>query len=208
MIEALCPIAREIAVVVATDGRGKRVVYPVMEMVFNSGLNLVDYVQMPAFLGKQTRKQAEKIALQLVDSFACAGVFVVEMFVSTAGEIWINETAPRVHNSAHLTIEACNYSQFEQMWRLLAGMPPAEIKQYRPAAMVNLIGAEGHFGRALLTGLKEILNEEDIFVHWYGKAETRPGRKMGHVTVLAEDIAALPGKIALIKKHLRVISDE
>lgn len=208
VIEALCPVAREIAVVVATDGQGRHTVYPIIEMVFNPTLNLVDYVQMPALLGNQTRQKAENIALQLVSALDSAGIFAVEMFISTAGEIWINETAPRVHNSAHLTIEACNHSQFEQMWRLLAGMPPVKIRQYRPAAMVNLIGAEGCFGRPILAGLEQLLHDEDIYIHWYGKAETRPGRKMGHVTVLGEDLAALPEKIALIKQTLKVISDE
>ena len=125
VIETLCPIAHEIAVIVAADDDGKTVVYPVVEMIFDKVLNLVDYVQMPTFLNADIRKRAQALAVELVQAFGAAGLYAVEMFVTQSGEIWTNETAPRVHNSGHLTIEACANSQFEQMWRLLAGMPLA-----------------------------------------------------------------------------------
>ena len=205
VIETLCPIAHEIAVIVAADDDGKTVVYPVVEMIFDKVLNLVDYVQMPTFLNADIRKRAQALAVELVQAFGAAGLYAVEMFVTQSGEIWINETAPRVHNSGHLTIEACANSQFEQMWRLLAGMPLASVQQYRLAAMVNLIGAYGHSGPAVLEGLDEVLALDETFIHWYGKAETRPGRKMGHITVLADHEPALKAKIDKIRKAVRVV---
>ena len=206
VIETLCPIAHEIAVIVAADDDGKTIVYPVVEMIFDKVLNLVDYVQMPTFLNADIRKRAQALAVELVQAFGAAGLYAVEMFVTQSGEIWINETAPRVHNSGHLTIEACANSQFEQMWRLLAGMPLASVQQYRLAAMVNLIGAYGHSGPAVLEGLDEVLALDETFIHWYGKAETRPGRKMGHITVLADHEPALKAKIDKIRKAVRVVS--
>ena len=206
VIEALCPIAHEIAVIVAADGAGNTVAYPVAEMVFDNVLNLVDYVQMPSFLNAKVRDKAQQLAQQLVQAFAAPGLYAVEMFVTKDGDIWINETAPRVHNSGHLTIEACANSQFEQMWRLLANMPLGSVQQYRPAAMINLIGAYGHSGPALLEGLDAVLALDETYIHWYGKAETRPGRKMGHITVLADHEPALKAKIDKIRKAVRVIS--
>ena len=206
VIETLCPIAHEIAVIVAADGDGGTVAYPVVEMVFDNVLNLVDYVQMPSFLSAKVRDKAQQLAQQLVQAFAAPGLYAVEMFVTKDGDIWINETAPRVHNSGHLTIEACANSQFEQMWRLLAGMPLGSAQQYRPAAMINLIGAYGHSGPALLEGLDEVLALDETYIHWYGKAETRPGRKMGHITVLADHEPALKAKIDKIRKAVRVVS--
>ena len=206
VIETLCPIAHEIAVIVAADGDGGTVAYPVVEMVFDNVLNLVDYVQMPSFLSAKVRDKAQQLALQLVQAFAAPGLYAVEMFVTKDGDIWINETAPRVHNSGHLTIEACANSQFEQMWRLLANMPLGSVQQYRPAAMINLIGAYGHSGPALLEGLDAVLALDETYIHWYGKAETRPGRKMGHITVLADHEPALKAKIDKIRKAVRVIS--
>ena len=206
VIEALCPIAHEIAVIVAADGAGNTVAYPVAEMVFDNVLNLVDYVQMPSFLSAKVREQAQQLAQRLVQAFDAPGLYAVEMFVTKDGELWINETAPRVHNSGHLTIEACANSQYEQMWRLLAGMPLASVQQYRPAAMINLIGAYGHSGSALLEGLDAVLALDETYIHWYGKAETRPGRKMGHITVLADHEPALKAKIDQIRKAVRVVS--
>ncbi|MDO4643737.1 MAG: 5-(carboxyamino)imidazole ribonucleotide synthase [Cardiobacteriaceae bacterium] len=206
VIEALCPITHEIAVIVATNGADDIVTYPVVEMVFDNVLNLVDYVQMPSFLNADIRQKAQQLAVQLVKSFETAGLFAIEMFITKNGDIWINETAPRVHNSGHLTIEACANSQYEQMWRLLTGMPLGSVQQYRPAAMINLIGAYGHSGPALLQGLETVLAMDETYVHWYGKAETRPGRKMGHITVLADHEPALKAKIEQIRKAVKVVS--
>ncbi|UJF24747.1 5-(carboxyamino)imidazole ribonucleotide synthase [Suttonella sp. R2A3] len=206
VIEAMCPIAKEIAVLVATDGSGDLVCYPILEMVFNPELNLVDVVKTPARLSSSVEAHAVALAEDAVLAMASAGIFAVELFVDQEGEVLINEIAPRVHNSAHLTIEACPSSQFDQMWRILAKQPLGTVQLYRPAAMVNLIGAEGHEGEAVLPHLEKLLALDEVSVHWYGKSVTRPGRKMGHVTILAASDEALNRKIDKVKQYAEVIA--
>lgn len=204
VIEAMCDIAKEVAVFVATDGVGDVVCYPVVEMLFNDELNLVDVVKAPATIKDHQREKIVALAEDTVMAMASPGVFAVEMFIDTDGEIWVNETAPRVHNSAHLTIEACPSSQFDQMWRILANQPLGTLQLYRPAAMVNLIGAEGEEGEAMMPHLESLLGMDEVSVHWYGKSQTRPGRKMGHVTVLAASEDALMRKVEKIKTYAEV----
>lgn len=208
VIEALCPIAKEIAAVVIVGEDGSQAIYPLVEMVFDPQLNLVDVVKMPAELSETVAAKATKIGKQVAQSFADAGIYAVELFVTQDDDVWVNETACRVHNSGHLTIEACPSSQFDQMWRVLAGMPLGATASHAVAGMVNLVGHDGMQGHATMAGLKDLLAEADVHVHWYGKSETRPGRKMGHVTVLADNDAALKAKIANVKAHLKVIVDE
>ena len=195
LLEALCPIAQELAVLVARDEAGHQVVYPVMEMVFDPELHLVDFVQMPARLNDEDTAAAQALGERVAAAFGRPGLYAVELFRSTGGELWVNETACRVHNSAHVSIEACLSSQFEQMYRLLAGLPLGSPEQLRPAAMLNLVGlgAEALPQRALLA-------EAGVYLHWYAKAEARPGRKMGHLTLLAPTAAALEEKVKRIKE--------
>lgn len=201
VIEALCPIEKEIAVVVV-NGVQEQVQYPTVEMVFNPVLNLVDIVQLPAEIDDKIQAQVERICRQLSEAFQSVGLFAIEMFVSTQGEVWVNETACRVHNSGHLTIEACYSSQFDQMWRLLAKQPLGNPKSHHAAAMVNLIGGEGENGRAVLTSLSDLLAQPDVFVHWYGKTEVRAGRKMGHITLTANDLTTLKHRLTNIQQSM------
>lgn len=205
VIEACCPIEKEIAALVVVDKRGDFVTYPLVEMVFDPLLNLVDVVEMPAELSEAVRAQAEVIVHKLAGVMNSPGVFAVELFVSEDQQVWVNETASRVHNSGHLTIEACSCSQFDQMWRVLADTPLAAANTRRCAAMVNLIGGEGS-GEALLPDLDKLLAMPEVYVHWYGKSETRPGRKMGHVTILAESAAELDRRVEEVKPFLRVVA--
>lgn len=208
IIESLCPIDKEIAGIFASDGQGGYRLFPLVEMVFDPFLNLVDVVQMPAQLPPEVVQKAQAICARLASAFNCAGVFAVEMFVSQAGEVWVNETACRVHNSGHVTIEACFSSQFDQMLRLLAGWPLGDCRAFAAAAMINLIGAEGQTGRAVLPGLPDLLARERVFVHWYGKREVRPGRKMGHVTLTAPDVETLQVAVDAVRdnSNLRVMA--
>ncbi|MDO5090889.1 MAG: 5-(carboxyamino)imidazole ribonucleotide synthase [Cardiobacteriaceae bacterium] len=206
VIEAFFPIECEIAVFVVSDGAGDVRSYPVFEMVFDPALNLVDAVRSPAQIDEKIAEKAQIIARQLVAALGSAGLFAVEMFVTDTGDVWVNETAPRVHNSAHLTIEAHASSQFDQMFRVLAGLPLGDTAQYRHAAMFNVIGAPGHSGKPLLLGTEEVMAVPDVHVHWYGKTETRPGRKMGHVTVLAANGEELAEKMEQIQGKLKVVS--
>ncbi|MDO4434930.1 MAG: 5-(carboxyamino)imidazole ribonucleotide synthase [Cardiobacteriaceae bacterium] len=188
----------EIAVVVVRGDYGYSVAYPAMEMIFDPEFNLVDFVQMPApSLSEEQQQQARSLALSVVQHLDSAGVFAVEMFVTPSGEIVINETACRVHNSAHITIEACESSQFDQMYRVIRGLPLGSTTQHKPAAMLNLVGIS-----ALDLPLDELMNEEAVYVHWYGKTEARVGRKMGHITLLAESEQELYEKIRVCKESL------
>jgi 5-(carboxyamino)imidazole ribonucleotide synthase len=132
----------------------------------------------------------------------------VELFVDEKDDVLVNETAPRVHNSGHHTIEAHYSSQFDMLWRIILGHPLGNTGAILPSVMVNIIGAEGFGGEAEYTGLKEVLEIENAFVHLYGKKETRPGRKMGHVTILSREKQDLIHKANIIKQHLRVVSRE
>ena len=132
-----------------------------------------------------------------------AGVFAVEMFVDRSGNEWVNETAPRVHNSGHHTIEANYCSQFDMLWRILLGYPLGNTKAILPAAMINLIGDEGYSGNVRYEGLDDVLKIENAFVHLYGKVQTRPGRKMGHVTIISNSFQDLTYKANLISTILK-----
>lgn len=209
IVETFCQIDKEFAAIFVSDGRGDVRLYPLVEMVFDPILNLVDVVRMPAQLPPEVAQKARAICEKLAAAFAGAGVFAVEMFVSASGEVWVNETACRVHNSGHLTIEACVSSQFDQMMRVLAGWPLGDSRAFSAAAMVNLIGCEGQTGRPQLPGLQDMLARPGVSLHWYGKHEVRPGRKMGHITLRAPDSDVLHVTLETIRDNadLRVMAE-
>lgn len=209
IVEALCPIEKEIAAIFASDGQGDVRLYPLVEMVFDPVLNLVHAVQLPAQVPPEVAQKAQAICTRLATAFHGAGVFAVEMFVTQSGDVLVNETACRVHNSGHVTIEACVSSQFDQMLRLLAGWPLGDSRAFATAAMLNLIGGEGQTGKALLPGLRDMLGRNGLFLHWYGKDEVRPGRKMGHITLTAADLDNLHVMLETIRDNadLRVLAE-
>lgn len=205
VIEAFTEIDKEIAVMVIKDQQGKMAVYPAVEMVFDPDLNLVDYLFAPANLSEKQLETANSLAQSVVQAFDCPGVFAVELFIDTAGTVWVNETAPRVHNSGHHTIEAADCSQFSQMLRVLAGLPVGSSNLRESGAMINLIGAPGYEGEAVIEGLAQLSEFPNTYLHWYGKSMTKPGRKMGHITVLGEQ-TQVASIIEKIKATVRVIS--
>ncbi len=202
--ETPADLEKEIAVVVVADGKGNLVSYPVVELVFNQEYNLLDYLLVPGNLSESHTIEAEKIARKVVSNFNSPGVFAVEMFLNKNGTIWVNETACRVHNSGHSTIEAAKSSQFDQMLRVLAGLPLGSTELYATSAMVNLIGAERETGLAQIENLNEMLEIPGVYLHWYAKEETRPGRKMGHVTLVDEDLERLKSNIEKVNKTVKV----
>ena len=202
VLEKMLTIEKEIALMIAVNEKGETAVYPPVEMLFDPVLNLLDYQLCPAELEKKILWKAEAIALTVVRNFKSPGIFAVEMFVDKHGEVSVNETAPRVHNSGHHTIEAHYSSQFDMLWRVMLGLPLGNTKPILPSIMVNIIGAEGHSGDVHYEGLSEVLKIENAFVHLYGKKQTRPGRKMGHVTVLSKDKQDLLHKSNKIKRTL------
>lgn len=184
VLEKFVDIHKEIAQMVAINEKGETAIYPPVEMLFDPSLNLLDYQLCPAGLDEQTLWKVEAIALTVVRHFNSPGIFAIEMFTDKAGEVFVNETAPRVHNSGHHTIEAHYSSQFDMLWRIMLRFPLGNPGMILPSIMVNILGADGYSGEVKYEGLDEVMQMENAFVHLYGKKQTRPGRKMGHVTVL------------------------
>jgi 5-(carboxyamino)imidazole ribonucleotide synthase len=204
VLEKMVRVKKEIAQIVAIDNAGKTVMYPPVEMVFNKDLNQLDYQLSPANVEQNALWKIEAIAIAVVRNFKSPGIFAVELFVDEKGDVLVNETAPRVHNSGHHTIEAHYSSQFDMLWRIILGHPLGNTKAILPSVMVNIIGAEGHSGRVKYTGLNEVLKIDNAFVHLYGKKETRPGRKMGHVTIVSEERQDLIHKANMVRQVLVV----
>lgn len=187
VLEKMVPIHKEIAQMVAVNDKGETALYPPVEMLFDPALNLLDYQLCPAEIDEKTLWKIEAIALAVARNFKSAGLFAVELFVDKTGDVWVNETAPRVHNSGHHTIEAHYCSQFDMLWRIMLGYPLGNTAAIIPSLMINIIGAANHSGPVKYEGLEEVLKIENAFVHLYGKTETKPGRKMGHVTILSKE---------------------
>jgi 5-(carboxyamino)imidazole ribonucleotide synthase len=208
VLEKKVKIKKEVAQIVAVGQDGKTALYPPVEMQFNKDLNLLDYQLSPADIPQKVLWKIEAIALSLVRSLASPGLFAVELFVDEADDVLVNETAPRVHNSGHHTIEAHYSSQFDMLWRIILGYPLGNTKAIFSSAMINLVGSEGYSGPAKYEGLNDVLQIDNAFVHVYGKTYTKPGRKMGHVTVMSAEKADLVHKANKIKQLLKVVSRE
>jgi 5-(carboxyamino)imidazole ribonucleotide synthase len=202
VLEKMVTIHKEIAQMIAINEKGETALYPPVEMLFDPNLNLLDYQLCPAELSTQTLYKVEAIALTAVRNFKSPGIFAVEMFVDKDGNVLVNETAPRVHNSGHHTIEAHYSSQFDMLWRIMLGYPLGNTDAILPSIMVNIIGAEGFSGDVKYEGLEEVLKIENAFVHLYGKKQTKPGRKMGHVTILSKEKQELLHQSNKVKRTL------
>jgi phosphoribosylaminoimidazole carboxylase (NCAIR synthetase) len=201
-------IDKEIAQIIAISEKGETAIYPPVDMVFDPRLNLLDYQISPADLPQSTLWKLEAISLRAVKELKSPGIFAVELLVTKQGEVYVNETAPRVHNSGHHTIEGNYSSQFDMLWRVILGYPLGNTEAILPAAIVNLIGAPGCEGEAHYEGLEEVLQMDNVFVHIYGKKDTKPGRKMGHVTIISREKQDLVYKAHKIKNTMKVISKE
>lgn len=206
VLEKMTSIKQEIAIQVAVDQTNNIVVFPPVEMVFDPTLNLLDFQICPARISPALQKEANQIATNLVRSFQSPGLFAVELFIDKSDRVWVNETAPRVHNSGHHSIEALATSQFEMLWQILLNekLGPTDVQQ--PSIMVNIIGAPGYTGVAKLEGTDSITTKE-TFIHWYGKEITKPGRKMGHITCLGIIPEKAMETAHYLKNTIRCISE-
>lgn len=204
VLEKIVSIRKEIAQIIAINDKGETALYPPVDMVFEPNLNLLDYQISPIDLPKETLWKVEAVALKVVKELQSPGIFAVELFLDSNNEVLVNETAPRVHNSGHHTIEGNYSSQFDMLWRVILGYPLGNPKSILPSAIVNLLGAEGYSGEAKYEGLDEVLKMDNVFVHIYGKKHTMPGRKMGHVTIISREKQDLAYKAHLIKRTLIV----
>jgi 5-(carboxyamino)imidazole ribonucleotide synthase len=208
VLEKMVAIDKEISQIIAIGDKGETAIYPPVEMVFDQRLNLLDYQISPAEMAQGLLWKVEAISLRAVKELKSPGIFAVELLVTKGGEVYVNETAPRVHNSGHHTIEANYCSQFDMLWRLILGYPLGNTDAILPGAIVNLIGADGCEGEAHYEGLEEVLQMDNVFVHIYGKSETKPGRKMGHVTIISREKQDLIYKAHKIKNTMKVITKE
>jgi len=208
VLEKMVDIFKEIAITVAIDQKGDFICYPPVEMVFDPILNLLDYQICPADLPTIILEKAKSIAIKTAKSFNSPGLFAIELFVDLNNEIWVNETAPRVHNSGHHTIEAHYSSQFDMLWRIILNLPLGDTNYIQPSIMINLVGEDGFKGNVFYKGLNDVLAIPKVFVHLYGKQKTSPGRKMGHVTIMGEEVALMMEKATLVKQKLKAISKE
>ena len=204
VLEKMISIEKEIAIIVAVAENGKTAIYPPVEMFFDPILNLLDLQLCPASIPEKTLWKAEAIALTVARKLDSPGIFAIEMFVDKEGNVWVNETAPRVHNSGHHTIEAHYSSQFDMLWRIIMNYPLGNTTMIMSSMMVNLLGAEGYAGKTHYEGLEDILSIPDVFVHLYGKTDTKPGRKMGHVTIISNEKQELIHQANRIKSTLKI----
>lgn len=206
LVEKLIDFEKEIAVIVARNRRGETRTFPVVEMVFHPVHNLVEYLFAPAALSEETAREADAIALKIVNTLGMTGLLAVEMFVTRQGKVLVNEIAPRPHNSGHHTIEANMTSQYEQHLRAILDLPLGDTDTLMPGAMVNLLGEPDFAGPARYQGLEKVLGTSGVFIHLYGKKITKPFRKMGHVTILDKDFDALRKKALFVKNTLKVVA--
>ena len=206
-IAELCAdIDKELAVIVARSPKGEVATYPVVEMEFHPEANQVEYVLCPARIAETISDQARKIALQVAEAFGSIGLLAVELFLTKQGEIWVNEVAPRPHNSGHYSIEASYTSQFEQHLRAILNLPLGSTESKVAGVMVNLVGAEGYAGDVIYEHIEDVLSLQGVTPHIYGKRQTRPFRKMGHITITHPNIEQARSLAQKVKETIKVIS--
>ncbi|SFS93924.1 5-(carboxyamino)imidazole ribonucleotide synthase [Zhouia amylolytica] len=204
--EEMVPFKNELAVIVARNPDGQIAVYPVVEMEFHPEANQVEYVICPARIEESVAEEAQRIALKVSESFNHVGLLAVEMFQTENDTILVNEVAPRPHNSGHYSIEASYTNQFEQHLRAILNLPMGSTQSKVAGIMVNLVGAEGYQGPVVYENIEEILKLDGVTPHIYGKKETRPFRKMGHVTIVNEDMTEARKVAQKVKETIQVIS--
>ncbi len=205
--EELINFKNELAVIVARNPKGEIKTYPVVEMEFHPEANQVEYVICPARISEEVSQKARAIAVKVSEAFQHVGLLAVEMFQTKDDEIIVNEVAPRPHNSGHYSIEGSVTNQFEQHLRAILNLPLGDTKSKLAAIMVNLVGAENHSGNVVYKNIEKILSLEGVTPHIYGKKQTRPFRKMGHLTIVNKDIKTAHKIAEEVKRTIEVISE-
>ena len=206
LIEELVPFKNELAVIVARSASGEVKTYPVVEMEFHPEANQVEYVICPARIDEKVAQKATEVALKVSEAFNHVGLLAVEMFQTHDDEILVNEVAPRPHNSGHYSIEASYTSQFENHLRAILNLPLGNTASKVAGIMVNLVGEEGFSGQVIYENIEKIMAIDGVTPHIYGKRETRPFRKMGHVTIVNEDMKKARRIAEEVKNTIRVIA--
>jgi len=204
IIEKAIDIEKEIAVIVARNKKGEIKTFPIVEMAFNLEANLVEELICPAEVPDQISQLAKKIAIQTINALQLEGILAVEFFVTKQGEVLVNEIAPRPHNSGHHTIEAVATSQYEQLLRIVLGLPMGSTELLHPSILLNLLGEKDEQGPVRYEGIDKVLEIDSVHVHVYGKKNTFPYRKMGHITITGENMPQVRKKCNLIKNTIKI----
>ncbi|WKS94647.1 5-(carboxyamino)imidazole ribonucleotide synthase [Riemerella columbina] len=204
VLESLVDIEKELSIIIAKNENGEVKTFPVTEMVADPRLNLLDFNICPAQISPEVQQQIDRIAAQFIAAADSAGLFAIELFLDKAGKVWVNETAPRLHNSGHQSQEGNANSQFEQFYRVLKNLPLANVDACGYSGMLNLVGEAGASGRVVYNGIERVLALPNAYIHLYGKTETKPGRKMGHINVVAESREELLNLLSEIKPLIKV----
>ena len=205
LLEQFVEDVLELAVIVAVDQHGNKSSFPSIEMYFNAQSNLVEFLYSPAQIAIDVETKAREIAESVIQAFQSPGLFAVELFLTRSGEILVNEIAPRPHNSGHHTIEGCVTSQFAQLNRILLGQELGNSTLKQPSAMLNIVGPENLVGGYQLENEDMWKQQTDVFIHMYGKTESRPNRKLGHVTVIADTFEKLIERAEYVKENMTII---
>ncbi|CEN50247.1 AIR carboxylase [Capnocytophaga canimorsus] len=207
LAEMMIPFKNELAVIVVRSPKGEMKTYPVVEMEFHPEANQVEYVICPARIPDEIAQKAQAVALQVADAFNSVGLLAVEMFQTQNDEILVNEVAPRPHNSGHYSIEASYTNQFEQHLRAILNLPLGATESKVAGVMVNLVGEEGFQGDVVYENIEQIMAMQGVTPHIYGKRQTRPFRKMGHVTIVNPNLSKAREIAQEVKQTIRVVSN-
>lgn len=207
LIEEKVAFKKELAVIVARNQHGEMTTYPVVGMDFHPTANQVEYVVCPAAIDDTIANEARQIAVKVAENLKITGLLAVELFLDQNDHILVNEVAPRPHNSGHYSIEASYTNQFEQHLRAILGLPLGSTDSKAIGIMVNLVGAEGYEGPVVYENIEQVMKLEGVTVHIYGKSQTRPFRKMGHVTVVDQARDSAYDKAKKVKETLIVKSN-
>jgi 5-(carboxyamino)imidazole ribonucleotide synthase len=204
LCESLIDFDKELSVIVARNEDGDVQCFPSVECEFNPEANLVEYLFSPANISKEITQKANSIAIDLIEKLDMIGLLAVEFFLCKNGDLLVNEIAPRPHNSGHHTIECCNTSQYAQHLRSILNLPLGDTTLINPGAMINILGEKGFTGPAIYEGLEKILGISGVHPHIYGKSDTKPFRKMGHVTITGESLAQVKRIADQVKETIKV----
>jgi 5-(carboxyamino)imidazole ribonucleotide synthase len=205
IIEDKVSIKKELSIIIARNNNSQEINFPTVEMEFNDA-NLVDKVICPAQISDEINKKAVEIALKTSRAFNQIGLLAIELFLTESDEILINEVAPRPHNSGHHTIECCMTSQFEQHLRAVLNLDLGSTSIKIPGVMLNLVGEENHTGEVIYERIEDVLKTEGASIHIYGKKQTKPNRKMGHITIVNKELNNAKKLAEKIRKSIKVIS--
>ena len=204
MVEEFIDFQKEISVIACRGINGEKTVYPVAENTHTN--TILDTTIVPAIISEEISLKAADIANQVMSVFEGVGTFCTEMFLAENGDIYVNEVAPRPHNSGHYTIEGCFANQFENHIRAIVGLPFGDTSMITPAVMVNLLGESN--GAAKLLGLEEAYHDPLVHVHLYGKSESKTGRKMGHYTVVGKTQECTIERAEKLKQIIRIVGEK